>query len=163
MRVHTISPKAQPAAGVRELRITPWTCEFCHKPIGPGDGAVELRAREENGTIQGYPTAQTPDAGDLGSSASQTIAWLRGRVAMTVTHFECDPNKGSPSYQIGIERAMTLEQWCAWALQLHEETWMGKRDLFLFLALWFTNRKINYSDFAPDANYLPLKNGPVTR
>ena len=136
------------AASTRDLRITPWTCEFCYKPIAPGDGAVELRARDEHGTIHGSPTNPTPDPGDLSSSPLDTIAWLRGRVSMTVTHHECDPNKGSPSCQIAIERAMTLEQWCAWALHLHEKTWMGKRDHFLFMALWFTNRKINYSDLA---------------
>jgi hypothetical protein len=76
----------------------------------------------------------------------QIIAWLRGRVAMTVTHYECDPNRGASSYRIGIESALTLEQWCAWALHLHQKSWMGKRDSFLFMELWFTNRKIDYSD-----------------
>lgn len=146
MRAHIASRKAGSLVSARELRITPWTCEFCHKPIAPGDGAVELRARDENGTIHGYPTDPTPDAGNLDSSPSETIAWLRGRVAMNVTHFDCDPNKDRSSYQIRIERAVTLEQWCAKALELHEKSWMGRRDLFLFMALWFTNRKIEYSD-----------------
>jgi hypothetical protein len=130
----------------KELRITPWICEFCHKPIAPGDGAVELRARDENGSVHGYPTDPTPDSGIFDSSPSRTIAWLRGRVAMTVTHYECDPNKSERSYRIGIEGALTLEQWCAWALYLHQKSWMGKRDLFLFAELWFTNRRIDYSD-----------------
>jgi hypothetical protein len=148
MPAYIPSKQARSSPGQKELRITPWTCEFCHKPIAPGDGAVELRARDENGTIHGYPTDPTPDAGDLDSSPLETIAWLRGRVAMNVTHFDCDPNRGRSSYQIAIERAMTLEQWCAWSLQLHEKKWMGKRDLFLFMARWFTNRKIEYSDLA---------------
>jgi hypothetical protein len=148
MRAPTSTKTPRSHVSARELRITPWTCEFCHKPIAPGDGAVQLRARDENGTVHGYPTNPTPDSGDMDDSPSQTISWLRGRVAMNVTHFDCDPNKDRPSYQIAIERVMTLEQWCARALQLHEMTWMGKRDLFLFMALWFTNRKIEYSDLA---------------
>jgi hypothetical protein len=134
------------APSTKELRITPWTCEFCYKPIAPGDGAIELRGRDEHGTIHGYPTDPTSDDGIFASSPLQIIAWLRGRVAMTVTHYECDPNRGASSFRIGIESALTLEQWCAWALHLHQKSWMGKRDSFLFMELWFTNRKIDYSD-----------------
>ena len=160
MRVPT-PKRALQFASPKELRITPWTCEFCYRPIAPGGGAVELRARDEQGTIHGYPTDPTPDAGILTASPLQTIAWLRGRVAMTVTHYECDPNQGEASYRIGIESASTLEQWCAWTLQLHQQSWMGKRDLFLFMSLWFTNRRIDYSvpGYPPEASFSRLELG----
>ena len=60
-----------------------------------------------------------------------------------------------PSYQIPIERVATLEQWCSWLLELHARSWMAKRDLFLFTALWFTNRRIDYSDLAAAARPSP--------
>lgn len=145
-----------PSSRRTELRITPWTCEFCLRPIAPGDGAIQLRSRDEDGIIQGYPTVPTPDPESTGASAAVMIAWLRGRVAMNVTHYRCDPNAGMPSCQIGTERVATLEQWCSWLLELHDKPWMGKRDLFLFTALWFTNRKIDYSDLASaPSHHLP--------
>jgi hypothetical protein len=127
---------------------SPWVCSVCERTIAPGAGAVEIRAptaEQERPPGRWAPWNQGQDIVPFGTGPLPW--WMREDqpLVVQVLHPECGGHRGACTYRIPVERAATLQQWCAWVLELWPNTWLSRADLHRLLALWFSNRGIDHT------------------
>jgi ribosomal protein L37AE/L43A len=136
-------------------RTKPWTCDKCKQPIASGGGYVLVMDTKTHG----YPIRRTPEEAQLKPEAIEKrraegrpteppwegvflgeIDFKPNEISFAAYHKKCDPDGETNPYWISVERAETLEEWCAWVCHLCEKNWMGTSDLRTMIGFWFKNR-----------------------